>query len=97
MEYASTIKQAMKGKEVVFMYLANRSLEESWKNVIKEYGLIGEQVVHYNLPDKLQDMMQVKYYPTYLLIDRNGKIVDREPPRRSSENQLVDYLNKCLK
>ena len=101
MEYASAIKQAMKGKEVVFLYLANRSPEESWKNIIKEYGLTGEQVVHYNLPDKLQDMLekylQVKHYPTYLLIDRNGEIVDREPPRPSSENQLVDYLNKCLK
>ena len=101
MEHASAIKQAMKGKEVVFLYLANRSPEESWKNIIKEYGLTGEQVVHYNLPNKLQDMLekylQVKHYPTYLLIDRNGEIVDREPPRPSSENQLVDYLNKCLK
>ena len=91
----------MKGKEVVFLYLANRSPEESWKNIIKEYGLAGEQVVHYNLPNKLQDplekYLQVKHYPTYLLIDRNGEIVDREPPRPSSENQLVDYLNKCLK
>ncbi|MBR5204681.1 MAG: hypothetical protein IKW32_05615, partial [Bacteroidaceae bacterium] len=47
MEHASAIKQAMKGKEVVFLYLANRSPEESWKNIIKEYGLTGEQVVHY--------------------------------------------------
>ena len=100
MEYVSAIKQAMKGKEVVFLYLANGSPEVSWKNIIKEYSLTGQQVVHYNLPDKLQDMLekylQVKHYPTYLLIGRNGEIVDREPPRPSSENQLVDYLNKCL-
>ena len=90
----------MKGKEVVFLYLANRSPEESWKNIIKEYGLTGEQVVHYNLPNKLQDMLekylQVKGYPTYMLIGRKGNIVDRTSPRPSSENGLVDYLNKCL-
>lgn len=90
----------MKGKEEVFLYLANRSPEESWKNIIKEYGLAGEQVVHYNLPNKLQDplekYLQVKHYPTYLLIDRNGEIVDREPPRPSSEKRLVDYLNSHL-
>ena len=100
MEYVSAIKQAMKDKEVVFLYLANGSPEVSWKNIIKEYSLAGEQVVHYNLPNKLQNILekylQIKHYPTYLLIDRNGEIVDREPPRPSSENQLVDYLNKCL-
>ena len=100
MEYVSAIKQAMKDKEVVFLYLANGSPEESWKNIIKEYSLTGEQVVHYNLPNKLQNILekylQIKHYPTYLLIDRNGEIVDREPPRPSSENRLVDYLNKCL-
>lgn len=100
MEHASTIKQAMKGKEVVFLYLANRSPEESWKNIVKEYGLTGEQVVHYNLPNKLQDLLekylQVKGYPTYMLIDRKGNIVDRTPPRPSSENRLVDYLNRHL-
>lgn len=100
MEHASFIKQAMKGKEVVFLYLANRSPEESWKNVIKEYGLTGEQVVHYNLPDvhqdKLEKFLGVGSFPTYMLVDRKGNIVDRNPPRPSSENQLVDYLNECL-
>ena len=100
MEHVSFIKQAMKGKEVVFLYLANRSPEESWKNVIKEYGLTGEQVVHYNLPDVHQDMLEkyleVRSFPTYILIDRKGNIVDRNPPRPSSEKRLVDYLNKYL-
>lgn len=97
MEHVSFIKQAMKGKEVVFLYLANRSPKESWENVIKEYGLTGEQVVHYNLPDVHQDMLEkyleVRSYPTYMLIDRKGNIVDRTPPRPSSENRLVDYLS----
>ena len=100
MEHASGIKQAMKGKDVVFLYLANRSPEESWKNVIKEYGLTGEQVVHYNLPDVHQDRLEkylgVRSFPTYMLVDRKGNIVDRNPPRPSSEKRLVDYLNECL-
>ena len=100
MDYVPAIKQAMKGKDVVFLYLANRSPEESWKNVIKEYGLAGEQAVHYNLPTRLQDMLekylQVNSYPTYMLIDREGNIVDRKPPRPSAENGLVDYLNERL-
>lgn len=101
MKYAPAIKEAMKGKDVVFLYLANRSLKASWENIIKEYGLLGEQTVHYNLPDTHQELLeqylQVKAYPTYLLIDRNGNIVDRKPPRPSSGEELVDYLNDCLK
>ena len=41
--------QAMKGQDVVFLYLANNSPDVSWKNTIKKYKLLGEQVVHYNL------------------------------------------------
>lgn len=100
MEHVGYIKQAMKGKEVVFLYLANRSPKDSWENVIKEYGLAGGQAVHYNLPDAHQDMLekhlQVKSYPTYLLIGREGDIVDRNPPRPDSEDKLVDYLNGRL-
>lgn len=98
MQYVHSIKEAMKGKDVVFLYLANQSPETSWKNVIKEYGLTGEQSVHYNLPSALQNMLEkylgVKSFPTYLLVDRDGNIVDRKPPRPSSENRLVDYLNQ---
>lgn len=100
MSYVASIKEAMKGKDVVFLYLANQSPESSWENIIKEYGLLGEQSVHYNLPGAFQNMLEkhlgVKAYPTYLLIDRDGKIVDREPPRPDTESGLVDYLNKCL-
>lgn len=41
--------QAMKGQDIVFLYLANNSPDVSWKNTIKKYKLLGEQVVHYNL------------------------------------------------
>ena len=100
MQYVPFVKQAMKGKDVVFLYLANNSSEVSWKNTIKEYKLIGEQVVHYNLPAKqqslLEEYLQVKHFPTYMLIDRKGNIVDRNPPRPKSKETLVDYLNDWL-
>ena len=69
-------------------------------DTIKEYKLLGEQVVHYNLPAKqqeqLEEYLQVKHYPTYILIDRKGNIVDRNPPRPKSQEKLVDYLNDWL-
>ena len=66
--------------DIVYLYLANRSSEESWKNVIKEYNVTGDNVVHYNLPAEQQSAIErfigVRGYPTYKLIDRNGNILD---------------------
>lgn len=65
---------------MVFLYLANRSDEGAWKNVIKEYNVTGENVVHYNLPGEQQsaveNFLRVSGYPTYRLIDRNGNLLD---------------------
>ena len=44
----------LKDYPVVYLYLANRSPEENWKNVIKEYNITGDNVVHYNLPSAQQ-------------------------------------------
>ena len=65
---------------IVYLYLANRSDEESWKNVIKEYNVTGDNVVHYNLPSEQQNAIEhflgVNSFPTYKLIDRDGNILD---------------------
>ncbi|MBR3858965.1 MAG: thioredoxin family protein [Bacteroidaceae bacterium] len=70
----------LKDYDIVYLYLANRSSEESWKNVIKEYNVTGDNVVHYNLPTEQQTAIErflgVNSYPTYKLIDRNGNILD---------------------
>ena len=62
--------------DIVFLYLANRSDDESWKNVIRKYNVTGENVVHYNLPEEQQSavesFLKVNQYPTYRLIDSNS-------------------------
>ena len=66
--------------DIIFLYLANRSDKESWKNVIKEYSVTGDNVVHYNLPTEQQSAIErflgVSGYPTYRLINRKGNILD---------------------
>lgn len=101
MEYVGEIKKAMLGKEVVFVYLANGSPETSWKNVIKEMNITGKQVAHYNLPADQQKLLEnhlsVRHYPTFIIIDREGKIIEPEASLRPSDGQkLINHLNELL-
>ena len=74
------VKQQLKEFDIVYLYLANRSPEESWKNIIKQYKLTGDNCVHYNLPTAQQraveEFLHVDAFPTYKLIDKQGNIHD---------------------
>lgn len=101
MKHVGNIKKEMQGKEVVFIYLANSSPETSWKNVIKEMHLTGKQVAHYNFPAAQQSLLEkylnVRHYPTFIIIDREGKIIEEETKLRPSSGQkLIDHLNALL-
>lgn len=87
--------ESLKDYDLVYLYLANRSPEDAWKNVIKQYDVTSDNVVHYNLPADQQSAVEqfvgVNGYPTYRLIDRNGNLVDVNVDARS-----IDVLKKVL-
>ena len=88
----------LKDYDIVYLYLANSSDEESWKNVIKEYNVTGDNVVHYNLPAEQQAAIEhylgVNSYPTYKLIDRNGNIlgVNADPRDLNALEGLIKMM-----
>jgi len=72
------LKAELGGYDIVYLYLANRSPEKSWKNVIAEYNLTAPNCVHYNLPDDQQHAVEqyvgLTGYPTYRLFDKQGRM-----------------------
>ena len=90
--------ERLKDYNLVYLYLANRSPEDGWKNVIKEYNVTGENVVHYNLPadqqSAVEHFLQVHSWPTYKLIDRDGKVLDVNADPRNLEGlaKLLDQM-----
>ena len=91
----------LKDYPVVYLYLANRSPEENWKNVIKEYNITGDNVVHYNLPSAQQkaveNYLQINAFPTYKLFDQQGNLLDiNADPRDLNvfENLVKRILSK---
>lgn len=101
MKHVGTAKEALKDKDVVFMYFANNSPELVWKTIIKEMNLTGPNVVHYRLPDEQQSLIErrlsIKGFPTYMLVDKEGNMVSTEAPRPSNPDRLVQEVNELLK
>ena len=90
--------ERLKDFDLVYLYLANNSSDESWKNVIKMYDITGDNVVHYNLPadqqKAIEQYLHVTFFPTYKLIDREGTILDADADPRNLEKlgRLLEQL-----
>lgn len=95
------LKEALMDYDIIYLYLANHSPEESWKNTIKEYNLTGENCVHYNLPESQQEAVEhylnVNAYPTYKLIDRQGNIYDFDWLHANHPGHLKEAIAKLSK
>jgi len=95
------VKEALKDYDIVYLYLANRSSDESWKNVIKEYNLTGENCIHYNLPEDQQAAVEhyvgISGYPTYKLIDKQGNIHDLHWLHHEDMKSFIDFIDKLNK
>ena len=90
--------ERLKDYDLVYLYLANTSPEESWKNVIKEYNVVGENVFHHNLPIDQQSAVErflgVHAWPHYRLINRDGTVLDVNADPRDLEGlaKLLENL-----
>ncbi len=88
---------------VAFLFFANSSEDEVIKTVVSEYNVIGEDVLHYNLPKKqqkaLEEYLKVDGYPTYILVDPEGQIVKEYVDVRDlkSLEQLIKRIKDTLR
>ena len=101
MKLAGAVEEALHGEDVIFMYFANNSPELSWKNIIKEMNLTGENIIHYRLPNQQQAMIERKFsvnsFPTYMIIDKEGKVVNGKAPSPREKDKLVADIRSLLK
>ena len=95
------VKEQLKNYDIVYLYLCNRSSDEAWKNVIKEYNLTGENCVHYNLPEDQQNAVEnylnIHSYPTYKLIDKQGNIHDLHWLHHEDMKSFLETIDKLSK
>ena len=104
MGYVPELKKRYAGKDIVFVYLDmdDDNKENLWKEMAYLYELEGE---HYRLNnDEIQSCWKeieneggvTNRYPTYVLFDRDGKMVKANAERPGSREKLYKQLDEVL-
>jgi thiol-disulfide isomerase/thioredoxin len=97
MPFSKKLQEKFKKKDVVFLYLANRCTESSWKATIANEELTGEQIL---LTDDQYAILAAEFgiigIPHYVLIDKKGTIVSKNAPRPSQEVAISKSINDLL-
>ncbi len=97
MKTSRNLADSFKGKDIAFVYCCLKSDKNKWQDQIRELKLPGSS---YLLNDSEYDILSQKFQitgiPHYVLIDKNGNVVNKNAPRPSSGEELVEILNKYL-
>lgn len=91
------MKEALKDKDVAFVYLCGSGEKGAWESVIKKYDLQGD---HYYLEAPAYSDLGAKFgitgIPRYMIMNKKGQVVNKNAPRPSGLSMLVDEINKYL-
>jgi|GEM_PF-859707 len=90
MPNAKELKEKLAGRDVVFLYLAYQDKQEAWLAARKDLHIEGE---HYLLTPKqikeVADLFQVSSIPHYVIIDKKGRVVDRNAERPGDVHETL--------
>jgi hypothetical protein len=82
-------------ENVEFIFMCIKSEEKTWKAILSKYQMGGK---HYLLNEKQSDeftsIFNISGIPTYILLNKNGEIVNENAPRPS---ELADEIDVLLK
>ena len=99
MPYSHKLKEELKNKDVVFVYLALNDNLEKWKKAMLKEGLSGYKNNYFITNSKTSSMidsLRIETLPKYMIHDKNGKLVHKNAPGPSTE-EIRTILDKYLK
>jgi len=97
MPFSKQLQEEFKNKDVVFLYLASRCTESSWKSTIANENITGEHILlTKDQYATLASEFGITGIPHYVLIDKNGNIVSKSAPRPSQKAKIAKSINDLL-
>jgi thiol-disulfide isomerase/thioredoxin len=95
--HAIELHEYFKGKEIAFVNLCLSSEKSIWEQMIKNNHIKGENYF-FNEPQTYLFRNNLKFdgYPTYLIINKDGKLIDKNAPRPSSKDKIRVILTRLI-
>lgn len=94
--HAKKLHAKLNDKPVVFLYISFDRSEEEWKEGAENFELEGYHFFpNENQQRLIYNQFQVDGIPRYMLIDKNGKMVDADASRPSASS-ILDEITKLL-
>jgi len=85
-----------KGKDIVFISISIDENKESWEKVVKESKADGLSLITTGgIDSNIAKAYQISGIPTFVLIDKAGKLINSQAPR-PSDNDLRKTLDTLL-
>ncbi len=83
-------------KDVAFVFLCWKSEQTSYENVIKKYQLEGQHILlNKKQYEYFEKQFQISGFPTYVLIDKEGKVYSKHASRPSYE-RTIKVINDLI-
>jgi len=94
--YLEKLKQQYKGKDITFISLDVYDREDKWKQMIKKKKMGGWQLINTDRNMPFLKKYVVDGIPRFILLDKDGKVVDANAPRPSSGEELTGLIDKTI-
>ncbi|GAB3329878.1 hypothetical protein GCM10027299_33910 [Larkinella ripae] len=95
--YAIDLHTFYKNMPIVFVNLCLASDREAWKRAVETQKIAGENYYFDNdQSELLARKLKLAGFPTYMIIGKNGQIIDQQAPRPSSGTVIKERLTKLL-
>jgi thiol-disulfide isomerase/thioredoxin len=93
MKTSKEIMPRYKNKDIEFIFLCVNSTEENWKGVLSKYKVGGKHYYCDNEQSKdIRRALGVEGIPHYMIINKNGHIVQTNCPDLKNSQEIIDKL-----
>lgn len=96
MPYSLELQKKYLGKDVVFIYMSTDKNAQSWLDMVEQLQLTG---MNYRASEavkmQIYNKFNLQYIPRYILIDKNGDVINANA-KRPSNPAIVTDIDKLL-
>jgi len=95
--HAIELHDFFEGEDIAFVNLCLSSDKTGWEQMIKDHNMRGDNYFFDQSQSQLlRSKLQFPGYPTYMIIDQQGNIIDKNAPQPSSEDKIRNILKNMI-